>query len=462
MASAENTPKDAIIFVPGLGREAVDQQIGTIARRLIGALERQADSAEALFEVVGAPEEGYGKSYVTKVRRITIQDSQEEATRPLVDIFDLDYPETITKRFNARNPLSKALVMMLVLIAVGWKSLLSMTKPSKTLKEKLQMIYIAGIIGFIVLYMGMMLSAGLGSLTAQFPELKSDSKIQTETADKAGGDVADHQNGVKKEIRTRNEPTEAEASNASDTDGKDRDSFFKWLFKKSQELVLIIMLLGLFKKKSFKETLSTVATEFVCAANYLRLASQKQAVLGQAAALLEHIADKKEEYDSVYIVAYSFGSIVSLDLLFPHARPGVRIGMVESLVTIGCPFDMVRTYWPNYFMQRQKSPGELKQWINLYAPLDIFGSNFRDDADFGVAEQGIILEAGQSEIIKPSCNIPYQVGIQTRKLTTLDILTAKGGTVHSEYWTGNDEPEASCFDDVAAKLFGAAPQSGDA
>jgi hypothetical protein len=66
-----------------------------------------------------------------------------------------------------------------------------------------------------------------------------------------------------------------------------------------QGLVPIIMSLGLFKKKSFKEIVSIIATAFVCAGNYLRLASQKPAVLGQEAALLEHIADKKEGYASV-------------------------------------------------------------------------------------------------------------------------------------------------------------------
>ena len=85
-----------------------------------------------------------------------------------------------------------------------------------------------------------------------------------------------------------------------------------------QCLVLVVMSLGLFNKRSFKEVVSTIATEFVCAINYLRMANQKPAILGQAAALLEHIAERGDNYRSVHIVAFSFGTIVSLDLLFPH------------------------------------------------------------------------------------------------------------------------------------------------
>ncbi|MGD9368752.1 MAG: hypothetical protein PVH87_23825 [Desulfobacteraceae bacterium] len=60
-----------------------------------------------------------------------------------------------------------------------------------------------------------------------------------------------------------------------------------------QGLIVIITALGLFKKKSFKDSVSTFATEFVCAGNYLRLADQKQIILGQAEDLLRYHAFAK-------------------------------------------------------------------------------------------------------------------------------------------------------------------------
>ena len=72
------------------------------------------------------------------------------------------------------------------------------------------------------------------------------------------------------------------------------------------------------------------------------------------------------------------------------------LSTVKNLVTIGCPFDMVRTYWPNYFINRQRQSNAPVQWINIYAPLDVFGSNFRDDDKTDDAEQGIVVGADKA------------------------------------------------------------------
>jgi hypothetical protein len=202
---------------------------------------------------------------------------------------------------------------------------------------------------------------------------------------------------------------------------------------------------------------SRLATEYVCASNYLRMANQKPVILGQAAALLEHIAEKEETYRQVHIVAYCFGTLMALDALFSHAQPGARIGTVHSLVTIGCPFDMVRLYWPDYFNQRNLQPGVPAQWVNLYDPLDVFGSNFRNDNNKGKAEHGIGIREQDTESILPNVNIAYDIGMQTQQLTLFDLFMVKGIRIHSGYWTDDDALEVSCFDNVARKLYGKDP-----
>lgn len=450
MAENEMISKDAIIYVPGLGSEAVNQRIDTIARRLTGALERQTASAQARFQVVGAPEEAYGQVYKTPVRTITAQVGDDGESTPLADIYELDYRNTISKRFKERNPFLKALVMLLVLLSVCPKFLLSIAKPSKSLKEKLQLVFIAGIIGAIVFYMAMVVTAGIDTL-----------KQAPATVNGLNGAIGIFLKTMSKTDKAPESDTKTEGQNETGSASKtgpveDAQSVSEGGAEITlvQSLVLIVMSLGLLSKTGFKASMSTIATEFVCVANYLRLGDKKPAILGQAAALLEHIAEKKEKYGSVHIVAFSFGSVVSLDLLFPHSRPGARLEIVKSLVTIGCPFDMIRTYWPAYFQDRQKKSNAPEQWVNIYAPLDVFGSNFRNDSKPGDAEQGIEAVANQSVPIMPTCNIPYRIGMQAEKLSVLDIMTVKGAQIHCLYWTGNDEPEASCFDDVAVALFG--------
>lgn len=453
MAEDKIISKDAIIFVPGLGREIVDQRIDTVARRLTGALERQTISAKPKFQVIGAPEEQYGQVYTTAVRTIAVQKSDKEKARPLVDLYELDYRETITKRFKDRNSLSKAIVMLWVLMAVCPRFLLSLTKKSKDLKDKIQVLFIAGIIAAIVAYMAIIVSAGVLTLL-DAPEIKEDAMGQIKIiVQKVGANISAWQNVEKSQSTGGNKTTDESEDGVIHNKGTESKAKLNLI----QGLVLIIMSLGLFRKKSFKETVSTIAIEFVCASNYLRLASQKPAILGQAAALLEHIAEKNDDYGSVHLVAFSFGTLVSLDLLFPHSRPGARLSTVKNFVTIGCPFDIVRTYWPNYFKNRQRQANAPEQWVNLYAPLDIFGSNFRDDAKTDAADQGIVLGSDTYVHIMPTSNISYRVGMQTEQLSLFDILTVKGAEIHSLYWSGSNVPELSCFDDVVAKLFGADP-----
>ncbi len=479
--------RDAIIFVPGLGREMVDQRIDTVARKLAGAMDRQAERPEPRFLVIGTPEEEYGHTYRTQTRVIAMRKPGSDEVQPLADLYELDYRDNLTKRFNERNPLSKVLVMLSIMFFVLPRFVLSLSRKGKGLKDQLQMLIMAGIMAAVVAYMVMLLGVGVVTVT-EIPNIQTDvfkhiKQIFVNQGPSEGGKTQE-KGSPNKDIVKGNRgdsppaPIDVGDGNAG-TGEKDKDSGTNGNtgqdspnnnIKSEEEnvesgvklnliqaLVLVLAALGLFKKKSFKETISTVATEFVCASNYLRLANRKPAVLGQAAALLEHIAEKKEAYRQVCVVAYSFGSLVALDILFPHSRPGARVGTVKSLVTIGCPFDLVRTYWPEYFTRRNRQPGAPKQWINIYAPLDVFGSNFRDDNEAAAAEQGIAVGGKNAETVVPTGNIAYDIGLQTRQLSLFDIFAAKGITIHSLYWTGDDTPEVSCFDHLAAEIYGDDP-----
>ena len=74
-------------------------------------------------------------------------------------------------------------------------------------------------------------------------------------------------------------------------------------------------------------------------------------------ALLEHLAEKEEvRYRRLDVVAYSFGTIVAIDAFFPlQGRPSRVFQDVETLGTIRCPFDLVRTFWPGYLDNRYAS-----------------------------------------------------------------------------------------------------------
>lgn len=489
MTQDEKAMRDAIIFVPGLGREIVAQQIDTVTRKFAGALDRQADRSELKIKVIGAPEEEYGRNYRTPVRTIGIQEPGSDEYQPLVDLYEFDYRDNLTRRFHGRNPIVKALVMMALICGVWPRFILSLVRSGKGLKDQLQMLTMGGIMIAMVGYMAIMMSAAVTTV-AQVADMEDISKLATlfsvdqeqtkvgvtqgtkisdapsdndisregstivgETAESKGGE---EKNGVTSPVKEAGDKSLTGEESIADSGKKTEKK--ETMLNGFQALVIVFAALGLFQKKSLKEVVSTIATEYVCAGNYIRMAHQKSVVLGQAAALLEHLAEKKEPYRHVHVVAYSFGTLVAIDTLFPHVQAGTRLNTISHLVTIGCPFDVVRTYWPDYFANRNRQAAVPSKWINLYAPLDVFGSNFRNDSRRGLAEKGIgIREKDTEEAVLPTSNIAYDVGMQSAQINLLDILTVKGIRIHSNYWTDEEAPEVSCFDTVAVELYGDNP-----
>lgn len=118
------------------------------------------------------------------------------------------------------------------------------------------------------------------------------------------------------------------------------------------------------------------------------------------------------------------------------------------LVTIGCPFDIVRTFWPRYFKDRERLEGTPKQWINIYSPIDVLGSNFRDDSETKEATAGIeFLQEGLRAI---PANVPYGVG---PRVGWRHVLTMNGLRAHGFYWQHQDDVEVSAFAPLIESVY---------
>lgn len=116
---------------------------------------------------------------------------------------------------------------------------------------------------------------------------------------------------------------------------------------------------------------------------------------GHLAALLEYLAESEERPATIDVVGYSFGSIVAIDALFPCVQePPPRLSTIDRLITIACPYDFVRSYWPDYFTRRFSRAGAPPDWVNFYAPSDVLASNFRDDAAVDSAVRHVEVREG--------------------------------------------------------------------
>lgn len=152
----------------------------------------------------------------------------------------------------------------------------------------------------------------------------------------------------------------------------------------------------------------------------------------------------------VHLLGYSFGSLVLFEALNPKANSRLSnkpVEAVSSLVTIGCPIDLVRLYEPSYVTGRQARNDQLK-WTNVFNEADIFASNLKDEND--TAEGAGALAIGESTSLTPT-SIRYL----DESIGVFQIFTA--GVTHSSYWGTPDE--ASCFQELVPLWMAAAEQA---
>lgn len=200
--------------------------------------------------------------------------------------------------------------------------------------------------------------------------------------------------------------------------------------------------------------------------NYAAAGERKNVVVGSLASFLVHLT-QDGSYKRIHVLAYSMGSLIALDALYPAEEPIRQFKNVDTLVTIGCPAEMVQIYWPDHFNDRHKVPGSSLQWINIFYPRDIFGSNFiSGDADFemppsahrGRAKRvvaggrdwlGIQLRGQSGTPIHPCPNKRYAPSLAAGKIDfILDAMRA-----HQSYWDRTSAIAASVFDTLVQYLF---------
>ena len=194
---------------------------------------------------------------------------------------------------------------------------------------------------------------------------------------------------------------------------------------------------------------------------YLSFGTRRSVLEGNLIELLDHM--KAKGYQRIHVIAYSFGSVLALDSIFPADRtPVERIKDIDTLVTVGCPFDLIRVLWPYYYERRKeilkvglKGNGSLTEnWINIYSPIDVLGSNFRNDQRIEKPDRynAVKIKETGSKLC-PSVSIPFTQGSSTAKLSTLEFLALAGLEAHNSYWEHGYESENTAFSLIIPEIY---------
>lgn len=184
--------------------------------------------------------------------------------------------------------------------------------------------------------------------------------------------------------------------------------------------------------------ITNLATEYVCVNDYIEHGVQKQILQGNLELLVDYISEKEKDC-KIHFHSYSFGSIIAIDYLFPYGNTISHnaLNFSEALITIGTPFEFIKSYYPRFYEGRKIDLGNKISWLNIYSIADPLATNFRSDAKIGDAQFGI-----DKNSIKP-LNLNYEVA-PLRKSGIIDFFLLHSMKTHGMYWDSKTEGQ-SCL-----------------
>lgn len=397
--------RDAILYIPGIGESGLSDPLESAARRIADALDRQSVDS---FTVSAVQEQKLTETRCTRV--VTISRGARGKQVPVADVFEIDYSEALGGGFRQMKPIWQALVILGVLISCLPRLLAAWGRKSQRASHKLQVLYAGAAFIVLAAYLPVVIGAALGMAAKVVPG------------------IADYQLVLPRGI----------------TIG------WKEFTSSMQDLVVAMTAVGLFTTFNLKQGLAKFAAEYTPIIRYIAMGDRQGAVSGAVVSVLNHILDQEssggQRYGRIHVVGYSFGTVVALDTLFPRMQPSPLFARINTLVTIACPFDFVRTYWSNYFADRN-APGGHIDWWNVYDPLDVLSSDFFDTAEKGGTP--VQVGIGPGDRVKPT-NLPPQ---GSKAAGWLDWVLLVGFRRHSQYWDRLGGGDVNCFDVIVPNLY---------
>lgn len=404
--STASGPKDVLIFVPGIG-ETESLKVGHVAQLVCWELNQQAPDRATRFAITPISVDTH------PVHRILRTDRDGTVTGVL-DIYGYDSVAELDNSTSTRNPLLRALSLGLVAITgalVLFRVIFSVRRRAKTRPQLLQAFILLLITAFIFVYFGIAVFALIEAIL-----------------------------------------TIAQGS----SDGP----VLRW----PQWVVLIGAVVGGLVP-SFRERITWLGERAVQMARFTLTGGSRNRLSGGIQTLVDTIAHRSE-VDSVHLVGYSFGALVAMEAVYPQGgSPAPTLSLVKTLVTIGSPFDLVRMVRPSYSEGRTFTEGVDPKWVNIYQPIDVLGSNFRDDTESAAATTGLESPAPEQTPTTPSivpegftlprgytlpkayvapalagpatatrtptCNLAWNPDL---RLNAANFLILRSLSVHAQYW----------------------------
>ncbi|WP_264509655.1 hypothetical protein [Flavobacterium sp. N1719] len=391
------------IYINGLGQSVADESCHSYTQRFAEELNQHDDFYDYLVHMEKVE---YLPTRQSNVSIIMQRNRQTGLSTPYYKMYEFKYNDLLIGNYTSKNLLQKNWSLLSVVLSKFPLMVWRIFKPTKQYTSTLQTLYVFFLFLLIACSIVLMIPSAAGILL-------SDEFVQKSEW------LAHLKNSM-----------------------LDEHSFY---IRASKFFVPFTTLILLLVPKA-KLMVTQISAEFVSTHLYLQFAQRKGEIVGYMRHLYEHIVSADPEA-KICIHAYSFGTIVALDVLYPFKQEptGNVLNYTVGLVTIATPYDFINTYYPNYYLHRGiaiEKPGYA--WINVYSTHDVLSSNFRYGAEAGVAEYGVLQDS------RPPHNVNYEV-IQTDQMGVFNYLLLSNLKVHGMYWP-DDVYGSSCVGMLYIKM----------
>lgn len=397
------------IYIPGLGREQFGMTVKAYAQRMKKALDEQNPDSANTYRLEAGEREYDGEGNIAET--VSIFESGASGEKEIYRFYEFQYSAFLTGGFREANILRRFSFLLLLLGSRSWSVLKSLMTLSNQIDymAKLQALYFALIYCALALYL-VFLVPSLLALLISF-----------------GGGIEQLQPVVGK----------LEA--------------YETAIKAIVASFSAVMLFTPGSRNLFSE----IATEYLAANQYLSFGERRLLISGKLNRLLEVIAEEASGEQAqtdggapgascesqIEIHAYSFGSVMALDTIFPYeAPPSLRVRTcISRLVTIGCPFDFIEIYWANYFANRQYQGLALTEWRNISSDMDVLSSRF-DGFDL---KRRHFVDAGDFWERMGAIDTTYNM-VNPRQVSVFQYFLFYGLKAHQMYWDRHTDSK-SCL-----------------
>lgn len=431
----------ALVYVPGLDLGlTADKTVRGVVTRLQTACDQQAESRRATFRVHWY-DAALKKDAVStdKVATLLRKDGDEE--NAVIDVYSYAWSGAFATRWQAQNLFRRAARALLSLFGIGRFVRFFRSAGKQTPFGRMQLSLALVIAALMVLY-SLTLLVAVGQIAYRAINENTPPSTTTTTTTT---------------IASTGGSTTTVPAVSSGEKGK-RGWPARWLDtirEKTAALAPKVAIIGAAiaaLAPKVRRRFEGMGGALSAADAYVRVAGDRPQIVGGLVALIEHLSEAG--YEDVTIVAYSFGSIVSLDALYPTTGEPVRsLDRVGTLVTIGSPFEFAEAIRRNWKEGRHARAGVPKAWVNIHSDIDLLGSDFCA----GPSKQREAVKLGPAAaggVVTPTLNHQWSLGIEP---TWWNLLAFHGFLSHGLYWGSDERTDQNVFVEVVRYTYDDTP-----